>query len=176
MPARKRTGSTRSGAVKTKPKAATKSKSASPSRGSGTSVPNKTQPTGASVEAFLKAVPDANRRADALAVLALMRKVTGLAPRMWGPGIVGFGTYHYVYESGREGDMIRVGFSPRSSALTLYIMGGFPRYQALLARLGKHRTGKSCLYLTRLADVDLAVLEALIRASWAHMAERYPAS
>ena len=135
---------------------------------------NKTRETTVSVAGFLAAVPDPRRREEAHAVLALMRRVTGLEPRMWGPSIVGFGSYHYQYDSGREGDMARAGFSPRKSALTLYIMGGFPRYDALMKRLGTFSTGVSCLYLKRLADVDLGVLEELLRESWAHMAKRYP--
>lgn len=92
---------------------------------------------------------------------------------MWGPSIVGFGTYHYRYDSGREGDMLRVGFSPRKAALTLYIMAGFDRYEELMARLGKYKTGKSCLYIKRLADIDLAVLQELVKGSLAYLAEKY---
>lgn len=135
---------------------------------------NKTKATSASVAKFLAAVPDPKRRAEAGVVLEMMRRVTGHEPRMWGPSIVGFGSYHYRYESGREGDMIRSGFSPRKAALTLYIMDGFPRYDALMKRLGPYTTGSSCLYIKRLADVDLGVLEALVRESWAYMAKRYP--
>lgn len=135
---------------------------------------NKTVATGASVAAFLAGVKDPVRAADVRTLMAIMRRVSGKSPRMWGPSIVGFGSYHYVYDSGREGDMLRLGFSPRASALTLYIMGGFPRYATLMRRLGRYTTGNSCLYLKRLADVDLSVLEELIRASWAFMAVRYP--
>lgn len=135
---------------------------------------NKTQVTRASVETFLKGLKDKARAADSRAVLEMMRQVTGEEPKMWGPSIVGFGTYHYKYDSGREGDFLRIGFSPRAQALTLYIMGGFPRYDALMAKLGKYSTGKSCLYIKRLSDVDLKVLEELIRASWKEMAKRYP--
>lgn len=123
----------------------------------------KTRPTGASVEQFLAKVPDAERRADCHTVLELMRRVTREEPRMWGPSMVGFGTYHYKYASGQEGDWFLTGFSPRKSDLTLYITPGLHRYGGLLQRLGKHKTGKSCLYLKRLADVDLEVLETLIR-------------
>ena len=131
---------------------------------------NKTQATTADVEAFLAAIPDAARREDCLRIKALMEAATGAPARMWGPAIVGFGVYHYRYESGREGDWMVTGFSPRKNDLTLYIMPGFDRYEALMARLGKHKTGKSCLYLKRLADVDMAVLEELVRESVAAMA------
>ena len=135
---------------------------------------NKTQPTATSVEAFIAAVPDARRRAEAEAVDAIMQRVSGEEPQMWGPSIIGYGTYHYRYDSGREGDMCRIGFSPRKAQLVVYIVDGFPGHAELLARLGKHKTGKSCLYLTRLDGVDLAVLEELCAASWAEMARLYP--
>jgi hypothetical protein len=135
---------------------------------------NKTQQTRASVDAFLKGVKDKARAAESRVVLKLMQKVTGESPKMWGPSIVGFGTYHYKYDSGREGDFLRIGFSPRAQALTLYIMGGFPRFESLMARLGKYKTGKSCLHIKQLSDVDLTVLEELILASWQEMAKRYP--
>ena len=135
---------------------------------------NKTKATEASVEAFLDAIPDPQKRGDAKAVCRMMARVSGEPPKMWGPSIVGFGSYHYRYDSGREGDFLRVGFSPRASALTLYIMGGFPRHQALMDRLGKYKTGKSCLYLKRLSDVDESVLEALVAESLDHMRKAYP--
>jgi len=128
-----------------------------------------TQQTDASVEAFIDAVPDERRRADSRAVLALMREVTGLAPAMWGPSIVGFGRYHYKYASGHEGDAPLAGFSPRKASLTLYIIAGFDTYEDLLRRLGKHETGKACLYIDRLEDVDQDVLRQLVRASFDHM-------
>ena len=131
----------------------------------------KTRPTDASVEAFVQSVADEARRADCLAVLRLMKAVTGAEPRMWGGSIVGFGQYHYRYASGREGDWFLVGFSPRKNDLTLYIMAGFEQYEALLARLGKFKLGKSCLYIKRLADVDTGVLKELIAASVQHMRE-----
>jgi hypothetical protein len=134
----------------------------------------RTVETSASVTTFLRGVKDAARRADAERVLAIMQRVSGEVPRMWGPAIVGFGRYHYRYDSGREGDFLRMGFSPRAQALTLYLMGGFPRFDTLMAQLGKYTTGQSCLYIKRLSDVNLSVLEDLIRASWAYMAERYP--
>jgi hypothetical protein len=130
---------------------------------------NKTKATAASVDAFLEAVPDPQRRADGKVLRTLMERLSGEPARMWGPTIVGFGTYHYVYESGREGDMPRIGFSPRANELVLYIFGGFPRYQALMERLGKHRTGKSCLYIKRLSDVDMDVLETLCIESLGHL-------
>lgn len=135
---------------------------------------NKTQPIDAAVDAFLDGVTPDKRRADARALDALLRTVTGEIPVMWGKSIVGYGSYHYKYESGREGDMCRIGFSPRKSALVLYLMEGFEPSGALLGRLGKHTTGTSCLYIKALADVDLAVLEELVRASLADTAERYP--
>jgi hypothetical protein len=126
----------------------------------------KTKPTAASVDAFLDAVGHPVRRADGKTVRAMMERVTGEPAAMWGPSIVGFGRYHYRYASGHEGDMCRLGFSPRSTSLVLYV-GGFPEYEALLARLGKHKRSKACLYLNKLADVDPAVLEEIARRSWA---------
>ena len=134
----------------------------------------KTRPSGASVEAFLQGVDDEVRREDCRTVLALMRRVTGAEPEMWGASIVGFGRYHYRYASGREGDWFLTGFSPRKRDLTLYIMAGFSAYDDLLAKLGPHKTGKSCLYVKRLAEVDLEVLEAMVAASVEHMREAYP--
>ncbi len=134
----------------------------------------KTQPTEASVAAFLDGVESDLRRQDAETLLDLMGRVTGDPPIMWGPSIVGFGRYHYRYESGREGDFFLTGFSPRKSTLTVYIMPGFSAYDDLMGRLGKHKTGRSCLYINKLADVDLAVLEQLLAASVAWMRQRYP--
>src|SRR5690606_14312301 len=122
---------------------------------------------------FLAAVPDEQRREDARAVLEMMRRVTGEEPRMWGPSIVGFGSYHYRYDSGRKGDAMITGFSPRKTALTLYIMPGFERYEELMSRLGKFTTGRSCLYLKRLSDVDQKVLEELVEQSYRYMKEKY---
>lgn len=130
----------------------------------------KTQPHEGSVEAFLNGVEDDGKREDAFALLKLMEEVTGEAATMWGDSIVGFGSYHYRYASGREGDWFLTGFSPRKRNLTLYIMAGFERYDALLEKLGKFKTGKSCLYLKRLADVDLDVLRELVRQSAEHVA------
>lgn len=129
----------------------------------------KTKPTTARAEDFIAGVADATRREDALIVLELMKRVTGLKPVMWGPSLVGFGSYHFRYESGREGDFFLIGFSPRKAELVLYIMPGFAAYEALLARLGKYKTGKSCLYVKKLADIDMSVLEELMRQSFAHM-------
>jgi len=125
----------------------------------------KTTPTKASVAAFLDAIPDESRRRDCRTVVKIMKKATNAQPRMWGPAIVGFGHYHYKYDSGREGDWFQAGFSPRKKELTLYIMSGFPRHAALMAKLGKYKTGKSCLYIQQLADIDLGVLEELIQQS-----------
>jgi hypothetical protein len=129
----------------------------------------KTKPTSKSVEKFLKSVDNEVRQRDAFALLDLMREVTQEEPRMWGPSIVGFGTYHYKYASGREGDWMLTGFSPRKQAMTVYIMAGFSRYDDLMAKLGKHKTGKSCLYINKLEDVHLPTLKKLIRESVAHV-------
>ena len=133
----------------------------------------KTTPTGASVSDFLDTIEDAARREDARALTRLMGEVTGEAPEMWGPAIVGFGRYRYRYASGREGDWMLTGFSPRKREFSVYIMAGFQGSQALLARLGRHRTGKSCLYIRRLADVDPAVLEELVRRSVQQLRETW---
>ena len=135
----------------------------------------KTKPTGVSVDAFIDGVEHARRRAEARAVCAMMQRVTGEAAEMWGPSIVGFGRYQYKYESGREGEWMLTGFAPRKAAMTVYIMPGFSRYDDLMARLGKHRTGKSCLYINKLDDVDLAVLEELVRLSVDYMRATYDA-
>ncbi|NJN83298.1 MAG: DUF1801 domain-containing protein [Caldilineaceae bacterium] len=135
---------------------------------------NKTQPTDESVEAFLDRVSDEKKRQDCLTLLKLMHEVTGQAPQMWGTSIVGFGRFHYRYASGREGEMPLIGFSPRKQNLTLYIMDGFDEYDRLLEKLGKHSTGKSCLYIKRLDDVDLPTLQRLIVESVKHMVESNP--
>jgi len=123
---------------------------------------NKTKPTELSTAAFIDTITDETRRADAKAIIQLMQRATGEKPKMWGPAIVGFGSYHYVYESGREGDMPLTGFSPRKAATVLYGLLGSGESEALLAELGKHTTGKGCLYIKKLADVDKKVLEALV--------------
>jgi hypothetical protein len=123
-------------------------------------------PTSADVDSFLKAVRNESHRADAHALVELMRSVTGEPPVMWGPSIVGFGSYHYRYKSGRTGDAPLAGFSPRKANLVVYLVGGFEdRYPKLLEQLGPHKTGKACLYLKRLDDVDLGVLRQLIERS-----------
>jgi hypothetical protein len=128
---------------------------------------NKTKATKFSVATFIDAVTDPVRRADAKALVKLMQNAAGEKPRMWGPSIIGFGSYHYKYESGREGDMPVVAFSPRKAATVLYGVTGFSDAKALLAKLGKHSTGKGCLYIKKLADVDQHTLEALIAKSLA---------
>ena len=136
----------------------------------------KTRETEVSVDDFLGAVPDPGRREDAKKLRAMMERISGFPARMWGPSIVGFGRYRYKYDSGHEGESARIGFSPRAKELVLYLIGGFPRHQALMDRLGKYKIGKSCLYVRRLADVDQAVLEQLIGESLAYMREKYPDS
>ena len=130
----------------------------------------KTKPTKESVSGFLKKVSDKSRRDDCFTVLELMKDVTGEEPKMWGSSIVGFGKYHYKYETGREGDWPITGFSPRKGDLTLSIMGGFEPISDLMARLGKHKTGKSCLYIKKLADVDTGVLRKIVENSVKGMA------
>jgi len=135
---------------------------------------NKTQPTAVKPADFVEAVEHPVRREDARTLLALMERITGWEPQMWGPAIIGFGTYHYTYESGREGEFMRTGFSPRKANMVVYIMPGYSDYSEKLARLGKHKLGKSCLYINKLADVDMAVLEEIIRAGLDDMAKKYP--
>ena len=125
----------------------------------------KTKPTGASVQDFLDSVDNPRRREDGFALLELLQEVTGEEPRMWGPSIVGFGSYHYKYASGHEGEMCLAGFSPRKQNMTLYMLGGWDRYEELLSRLGKHKRGKGCLYINKLQDVDLNTLRELVRQS-----------
>ena len=126
---------------------------------------NKTQETNAGVDAFIKTVADPAKQADARIILALMQKVSGDPPKMWGSAIVGFGNRKLVYESGRELECPTIGFSPRKQNLTLYLMNGFRDYDALLAKLGKHSIGKSCLYINRLVDIDMKVLESMVKQS-----------
>ncbi|WP_428682916.1 DUF1801 domain-containing protein [Sphingopyxis sp.] len=139
----------------------------------------KTKATEVAVDDFIAAVPDARRRDEAATIDAMHRRVTGLDPKMWGPSIIGYGSYDYVYDSGHSGTMCRAGFSPRKAAMTLYLMGHYldrqPEADALLAKLGKYKNGKSCLYINKLADVDLDILEQLVTLSWEVMNERYPA-
>src|SRR5262252_9380266 len=126
---------------------------------------NKTRPTRLSVAAFIDAIDDAGRRADAKTLVKLMQGVTGERPTLWGPSIVGFGSYHYRYESGREGDAPSVSFSPRKSATVVYINGGFKNLGAQLAKLGPHKTSGGCLHVKRLSDIDKGVLAKLVAAS-----------
>ena len=133
----------------------------------------KTKASDASVSAFLQSVDGEQKRRDARDILALMKEVTGKRPRMWGTSIVGFGSYHYKYQSGREGDWLVTGFSPRKQNLAVYIVPGFSRYSTLMNRLGKYKTGKSCLYLRRLGDVDQKVLRQLVTRSVADMKKLY---
>ena len=133
----------------------------------------KTVPTAADVDAFIDAVEDPRKREDSRAIAAMMAEATGAPARMWGSSIVGFGSYHYRYASGREGDFMETGFSPRKRALTLYIMAGFSEYGELLAKLGKHTTGRSCLYIKRLADVDQDVLREMVERSVRYIRDKY---
>jgi hypothetical protein len=138
----------------------------------------KTKPTEVTPERFIDAVDHPGKREDGKVLDALFRRATGEAPRMWGPTIVGYGQYHYRYDSGHEGDICRVGFSPRKAKHSLYLMCGSPKEEAefapLLARLGKHSRGKGCLYVKKLADIDLSVLEEMVAMSWKNSFEKYP--
>ena len=134
----------------------------------------KTKQNKASVSAFLKSVENDQRRKDSQELLAMMKAVTGKSPKMWGDSIVGFGTYHYKYKTGREGDWMVTGFSPRKQNLTVYIMPGFSKYQALLKKLGKYKTSVSCLYLNKLDDVDRKVLKQLVARAYQDMQKIYP--
>jgi len=132
----------------------------------------KTRETGRSVREFLESIPGEKRRSECATVLKIMKEATKAGPKMWGPSIVGFGNYHYKYDSGREGDWFLAGFSPRKQALTLYIMAGFAEYDDLMAKLGKHAQGKSCLYIKDLDGIHLPTLKTLIRKSAARMKKR----
>ena len=134
---------------------------------------NKTKETRASVATFLNAVDDPRKRADAKKVAAMMRRATGENAKMWGSSLIGYGKYHYKYDSGREGDFMLTGFSPRKQNLSIYIMPGFDEFGALMKKLGKFKTGKSCLYINKLDDVDEKVLEQLITRSVKVMRKRY---
>lgn len=133
----------------------------------------KTKATQRNVADFIAAVAHPVRRADALVLAPLFERISGQPARMWGPSIIGFGQYHYRYESGHEGDMCRIGFSPRSTQIVFYL-AAHHRHEELLARLGQHKTGKGCLYVNKLADIDMMVLEALVADAWRAMEERYP--
>ena len=129
---------------------------------------NKTRRTGASVGDFLTSVESKRRREDGFTLLEMMKEITKLEPEMWGPSIIGFGSYHYKYESRREGEIFLTGFSPRKQSLSLYIMDGFDGREDLLTKLGKHRKGTSCLYINKLADVNIDVLRELVKRSFEH--------
>ena len=131
----------------------------------------KTKPTAASVKEFLNQIPDKERRDDCFAIAKLMEEATGSKPKMWGPSIVGFGSFHYKYDSGREGDWLLTGFSPRKNDLTLYLMMGFAQHRELMQQLGKYKTSKSCLYIKRLSDVHVPTLKKLIKASLKELRE-----
>ncbi|WP_296419441.1 DUF1801 domain-containing protein [Pseudooctadecabacter sp.] len=135
---------------------------------------NKTKATDHDVTAFLEAVEHPVRRADGLVLDAMFRQITGWTPRMWGPTIVGYGSYDYVYDSGRSGTSLATGFSPRKAALSLYIMPGYQDYSDIRDRLGKHKIGKACLYINKLADVDLSVVEELVRRGVDDLGKKYP--
>jgi hypothetical protein len=135
----------------------------------------KTKATQVSVDAFIEAVPDATRREDAKTLATMMERLTGDKPAMWGPSIIGFGSYRYKYDSGHEGEMCRIGFSPRKAELVLYVLNGNADQSAELTKLGKHRSGKGCLYVKTLADVDMAVLERLVQDKIDRMNAAYPA-
>ena len=135
---------------------------------------NKTQATEISPAAFIAGIDHPTRRADAETLDALFRDITGWQPRMWGPTIIGYGAYHYTYDSGREGDMCATGFSPRKANLSLYIMPGYQDFGHILDRLGKHKLGKACLYINKLADVDIDVVAEIIQAGLDDLGTRWP--
>jgi len=124
---------------------------------------NETPPADQSPEGFIAGIEPTRRREDGLRLLTFFQEVSGFAPVMWGPSMIGYGRYHYVYDSGREGDYLATGFSPRKAALSVYIMPGYQNYDAILGRLGKHKLGRSCLYINKLDDIDMDVLAELIR-------------
>jgi len=134
---------------------------------------NKTKQSTGSVENFLESIENDTRRADGFALLELFKRATGWKPRMWGPSIIGYGRYHYKYASGREGDFLVIGFSPRKSALSIYIMPGYRDMTVKLSRLGKHKIGRSCLYINKLADIDPGVLEDIVLDGVAYMKTNY---
>ena len=135
---------------------------------------NKTKQTKASVESFINKIKNEIVRNDCYTIIKLMKSITKEEPKMWGPGIIGFGSYHYKYASGREGDMCIAGFSPRKQNLTIYLMPGFEAQQSLLKKLGKHKTSKVCLYIKSLEDVDVKVLKEMISISVKEMKKLYP--
>ena len=135
---------------------------------------NKTKPTDVSVDEFIANVMPDRRREDALILNQLFKDVTGWQPQMWGPSLIGYGCYHYVYDSGREGDFLATGFSPRKANLVLYIMPGYQDFGHILDKLGKHKLGKACLYINKLADVDIDVVAEIIRAGVDDLGTRWP--
>ena len=132
----------------------------------------KTKPTDVSVDSFLYGVANAQQREDSFKILVLMKEITGLAPRMWGPSMVGFGEYHYKYDSGHEGDCFQMGFSPRKGKMSLYFTSELARFATQLKKLGKHKTGKSCLYINKLADVDETVLREMIETAYGELLKK----
>jgi len=134
---------------------------------------NKTVPTDLSVKDYLNAIEDPQRKQDCIVIQDIMKEITGLEPKMWGTSIVGYGSYHYKYESGREGDMLITGFSNRKQAITLYVMSGFKKHDELLSKLGPFKSGKSCLYIKRLSDINLEILKEIIHLDFAHMKKKY---
>jgi len=135
---------------------------------------NKTTENNASVTDFLNTIDDAQKQTDCKELIKVFQEISDCKPKMWGSSIIGFGTYHYKYDSGREGDFMRVGFSPRKNAVTLYIMDGFTKRPELMDKLGKFKTGKSCLYIKKLDDIDREVLKEVVESSVAYMDEKYP--
>ncbi len=135
---------------------------------------NKTVANDGSVQGFLDGVKDDQKREDSYKILDMMQQLSGYQPTMWGSSIIGFGEYHYKYDSGREGDMCRIGFSPRVQNISIYIMPGYQDFDEELSRLGRHKKGKACLYIKRLSDVDEAVLKEIMQKGLDIMAEKYP--
>ncbi|MEM6461491.1 MAG: DUF1801 domain-containing protein [Pseudomonadota bacterium] len=149
-------------------------KTAGPNAKNGDKAGLKTRPNSNDVAAFIDAVEDEQKREDSKILLELMKRATGCEPVMWGTSIIGFGSYEYTYASGHSAEWCATGFSPRKAALTVYIMSGFPGYDALMERLGRYKTGKSCLYIKRLADIDVRVLEELVAADYRNIKQKYP--
>lgn len=135
---------------------------------------NKTVANDGDVEAFIESIEDENKRNDARSIMKMMEEITGENPTMWGTSIVGFGSYHYVYASGRKGDFMMTGFSPRKRNTSIYVMPGFSEYGDLLSKLGRHKLGRSCLYVTKLSDVDEGVLRTIVERGYQDMKEKYP--
>jgi hypothetical protein len=135
---------------------------------------NKTTETNVNVTDFINAVKDETKRKDSFNLVALIKKQTGLEPKMWGPSIIGFGSYHYKYESGHEGDSPLIGFSPRAAAITLYLSGHFEKREELLEKLGKHKTDKGCIYVKKLEDINIDTLQKMITNHIKHIQKLYP--